>query len=306
MPDESNKNNTSVEGSEPPANQQTPPPPVQAAPLAPHTPQTPASPPSNANGKVVPMTPQAFAEYRKQERDKGAKAVRDQLDRDARQRGFKDHADLMAHAERSRQPQQPRNPQPQPQRNAMPQQPQNNNRRDDRNNRRNKNRGGSQIDTRLSHLESEKLRLTKQFNGSERKRKSLQREIDALKAEQVLREAAIRVGIVDVDYAVHLLKKDNAGKTADQLQGFDEVKYFQGLRDRYPQIFNVEERPANSGNNATPAAPPPAQSQGATPPPAAPPTKKGDDPPAVDARKMTPAAVDARLRELGVNPNAPS
>jgi hypothetical protein len=125
----------------------------------------------------------------------------------------------------------------------------------------------------------------------ERKRKEVERKLEAAEAEQALREQAIFAGVKDVNYAVHLLRRSIEGKTADELKGFDEGKFFDGLREEQPYLFGEVVRPVTTGTGSkAPQAPSPGKvTQG---------TAAGEQ---VDAKKMNDAEFKAHMVKRGLN-----
>jgi hypothetical protein len=81
----------------------------------------------------------------------------------------------------------------------------------------------------------------------ERRRKDAERRAEALEAEMAIREQAITAGVKDVDYGVSLLRRSIEGRTADELRGFDEVKFFEELRTEKPYLFGSRDVPATTG-----------------------------------------------------------
>lgn len=150
----------------------------------------------------------------------------------------------------------------------------------------------------LKRMQAENQRLleaTRRANRAKahesRKVKEMQKQLDAKEAENALRIAASRAGCQDVDYALHLLRKDMQGKTAEELATFDESKYFsETLRQKVPYIFQTEVTPAETSPDASNAAPAPA---GGKPPAPSPDTD-------TDAKKMSQQDYQALLRKRGL------
>jgi hypothetical protein len=126
------------------------------------------------------------------------------------------------------------------------------------------------------------------------RRRDLQRQIDAKDAEMALRESAVACGVRDVDYAVRLLTRHLEGRSQEEMTGFDERKFFDGLRAERPYLFGETTVPANTGTAGQSATTP-----GGTPAPK-------NQTPAInnagkfDARNMTKEQIAARLRQLGI------
>jgi hypothetical protein len=81
----------------------------------------------------------------------------------------------------------------------------------------------------------------------ERRRKDAERRAEALEAEMSIRVEAAKRGVKDVDYAVELLRRSIEGKTAEELHGFEEGKFFEDLRAEQPYLFGARDVPATTG-----------------------------------------------------------
>jgi hypothetical protein len=146
-----------------------------------------------------------------------------------------------------------------------------------------------------------------------REAKALREQLEAKEVEMKLREAAMRVGITDTDFALTLFDRHLSGLSEEQTTSFDERAFFEGLRAERPYLF------ANTATPAVPAAPPPKPSVAATtgvtassgsaggsapsPPSPATVTQRQADVGKFDATKAKPAEVQKRMQELGLNPN---
>jgi hypothetical protein len=133
---------------------------------------------------------------------------------------------------------------------------------------------------------------------ADRRAERLADELAATRAKAALREAALAVGVKDLDVAMSLMKTHL--KTLDDaaLEAFDERAYFKGLLTKRPYLAAnpddpsplvvkevVEERPAQTGP------------KGAPPPPRAPNNEAAQP---FDAMKASRAEVEARLASLGI------
>jgi hypothetical protein len=139
---------------------------------------------------------------------------------------------------------------------------------------------------------AERERLNRVNAAETRKRKEAERTADALRAEISLREAAIRAGVNDVEYAMVLVRRELTGKTQDELKVFDESKFFDGLKVTKPVLFAVENRPANTSpqvKEQPPSAPKPATV-----------VEQNPENKPVDVRKMTTAEYKAHLEKRGI------
>ncbi len=118
------------------------------------------------------------------------------------------------------------------------------------------------MERRLERSEGKNTDLSKRMRRESNARKKLRRERDALEAEMIVREVAARIGIQDVDYAMRLLTRELQGKSMEDLEGFDENKFFDGLREKHSYLFGERSQPATTGNSA-------GDSQGGAPNPGA-------------------------------------
>jgi hypothetical protein len=154
----------------------------------------------------------------------------------------------------------------------------------------------SRLQRENRRLLDEKRRLNRARAHEERQRRKLKRNLAAKDAETSLRIAAAKAGVQDVDYALHLLKNEMAGKKAEELQGFDESKWFsETLRQKHPHLYAAETRPADT-------APAPGGNGGAAPTPGSKSPAQGDGGGSkrLDARKITREEFQAELRKRGL------
>ena len=146
-----------------------------------------------------------------------------------------------------------------------------------------------------TRLLEEKKRLNRARAHEERRRRQLERELSAREAESTLRIAASRAGVQDIDYALHLLKKDMKNKSVDELASFDEKDYFSSaLRKDHPYLYATEQQPATTGVDNTQkskvgGAPAPGQRSEAS--------NGADD---MDAKKMSREDYQNLLRQRGL------
>jgi hypothetical protein len=127
----------------------------------------------------------------------------------------------------------------------------------------------------------------------EKKRRELQRQLDANEARSSLEKLAIRRGVQEVDFAMHLLQRELEGKTEKDLADFDEGVFFDRLRESRPYLFGEVVRPATTGTGAgnAPSVPKPGQVAQTV-------ATSGQ----IDARKMPSLDFHALLRKRGFNP----
>ena len=138
-------------------------------------------------------------------------------------------------------------------------------------------------------------RISQKLTSLIKENKRLQRQLDAKDAEMELRLTATRAGVRDVDYAVEMLHRKVQGKSAEELKGFDESRFFNDeLKKTAPYLYGAESQPAttSAGADAAGGAPKPADSTAAAATAAA--SKM------LDARKMPREDYDAWLRKNGL------
>lgn len=139
------------------------------------------------------------------------------------------------------------------------------------------------------------------LKASDRKGRDLQRRIDANEARGNLEKAAIVAGAKDVDYVVAKMIKALEGKTSEEVRAFDEAKFFETLKTEQPYLFGEVTRPATTGTGASGAEAgggKPAGGNGG----AAGAGGKANADGTVDVRKLNPKEFEEHLRKKGINP----
>ena len=117
-------------------------------------------------------------------------------------------------------------------------------------------------------------------------------EADNLRAEMALREHAVRAGVQDVGYALHLFVQHVDRLSLADAAKLDEGTWFQALRKTHPYLFGETVQAATTGSGAgAPPVPKPGEVASAQ-------AKNGK----VDVRKMDPAQFQEHLRKMGLNP----
>lgn len=260
----------------PPTSLQNDPPPPDAAPVV-AAPVVQPPPPQNPKRNVM-HSPNAIKAIKDEERAKAERNFQRRLDDEARQLGFKSHDDMkQAAADRRQQRQDPPPPQQQP----TQQQP----------------RTNARTDNRIAQLAEDRRKANKRAAQTEKRNRDLERDLAAKEVEWELKLIAVRQGVRDVDYAVTLIQRHTANMSPEELNAFDEEKYFRDdLRKERPYLYGEEVRPANTDPTQPPA--------GAAPNGGAPPPPKKAPPPAtsevVDAKSMTREQFEAHLRSQGL------
>lgn len=263
--------------------------------------------PMNARS-VLQIPSNAMSKIRKDERAKGAKAHQKRLDDEARAFGFESHAALIAFAqERKGRTGAPRSstasptaPTPAPRRALTPAAvptvsvsttP---------------DEGGSRVGVRRA---TEIRSRDRQLAQERKKLRRAQHDLNAERASSILRIEALRAGITDVDYALHLAREAVRRIPPAKLKNFDERRFFaETLRTSHPHLFAtpsaapVPAKPVTtgpSGGEPAPSSPTSARTNGAPQQNGQPPTSPSG---VRDYRTSTPEQVNNRLRELGLAP----
>lgn len=232
-------------------------------------------PPAPAKPKVLAIPTSAMAKIKATERERGRRLALQELNQKARAAGFGSWEELEAAAAAAKA---------QPAKVDPPQPPADQGKPDD-------NRYVKKLERDNQRL-VERVQLAARSKAeAEKARRVAEKRAMLLETEAELKLAARAAGIRDVKYAVHVLREELAKKTPEELQKFDENKFFQeDLRKMHPALYGVEVRPANTAP------------VGDTPPPGAqdvPPTNGGGK---VDATKLTTDEYHKLLRRRGLAP----
>lgn len=298
-----------------PATFDAPVPPLAPAQPAPTPPAAPAVSTDTTDGQparqVLQIPSNAMSKIRKDERAKGAKAHQKKLDDEARALGFENHAALIAFAQERKGRQGARGTSATPAPTAPAAAPA----------RRTTPATTPVVSVRSTPEEDAgrtsgrrltEIRSRDRLLAQERKKlRRTQHDLNAERAANVLRIAALRAGVTDVDYALHLARVHVRTIPPSKLKTFDENKFFaETLRESHPHLFATQAAPATpapkpattgpSGGEPAPAAPGVPRSSGA-------PAPQNGTPPAPstgprDMRHAKPEEVQARLQQLGLSP----
>lgn len=254
---------TSMPAPEPKPPEPTPAPVVTAPEPAPPEP----APTAPREGEVLTIPRRAMAKLKKEERERGRKALADELQARAVAAGFESWEDMVAAGEAAKKQGKPVTKQ-------------------------NKQKPGKQPQAQAREdLTLEELRRLNKANALEAKRrKAAEQKVQAMEAEMALRASAIRNGVQDVDYALELLRRKIRGKSAAELAEFNEDQFFGAdLKKSHPYLYTTTDAPAHTAPTSTEPAPKPA--------PTTPPTPASG---AIDARKLTPEEYNALLKKHGI------
>jgi hypothetical protein len=270
--------------------------------------QPPAAEARTVEKKVLTIPTSVMARIKQEERERGSKQALEKLNAEARALGFKNYEDLKAAAARAKA----RNASPvrteRPARDARTKRPgrdaeqeevvETSSERDAA--RKQHPRYLAKLERQNQKLLEDRKKLNRAQAYEKKQRLALQRALDAKEAEMALRIAAVRSGVQDVDFAMHLLQQEVRGKSAEQLKNFDESKFFSNLRESRPYLFAVEERPASTGAPTKTAEGPAPKTAPKTPNA----QEKGNGNGAIDAMKLTPQEFQKLLAERGyTSPN---
>lgn len=154
-------------------------------------------------------------------------------------------------------------------------------------------RKARQLERENEKLRNEREKSKRRWKAEEKRRRDLQRKLDAKDVEMQLREQAVMAGVKDVDYALRLLSRRLSGKSEDELASFDESEFFTKLKEDKPYLFGEQIVPATTGNGGSDDPPAPSSDE----------VSKTVEPGHFDARQADPKDVSKRLRELGLDPN---
>jgi hypothetical protein len=196
------------------------------------------------NGKVITIPTNAMAKIKQEERERGKRNALKERDAEARTMGFKDYEDLKRFASTKgnstqAKPQQKPAQAPVQQTTSQPVSRHN--------------------DQRIQQLQEDKRKANRARAQEEKRRKQVERQSLEMQAEMELKMIAVRCGVKDVDYAVALLKRQTTAMTKEQLNTFDEDKYFhETLRQTHPYLYGEQVLPADTSATPVQGAPPPA------------------------------------------------
>jgi hypothetical protein len=239
--------------------------------------QTPPAPREEPQ-KAITMPTAAIKRIKGESRAQGRAEREQELNAEARRQGFNSHEDMVRFAAEAR-----KNAAKKPQKPAAGDEPEQ---------RVEHPRKLAALEREVATLRSEKTQRNRRIAELEKEVKRMRRELDAKEADGLLRIAAARHGVRDVDYALHVCRTHCANKTEQELASFDEDKFFgETLLNSHPYLYSVQERPANTAPDAR--EPTPESPRNATPP-----ADPLDGP--VDATKLSPEQYQQLLRKRGL------
>lgn len=251
-----------------------------AAPLGAQAPNMQTSAPSTkTSASTVELPSSAFKRLKEEAQAKGMKKAMSELDAKAKAAGFSSFDDLFAAATKPSQakPQQRQSVERVEKEVSVTPPP--------------KKTGNATTDRERERLYREKLKLQSKLDREAMRRREALREKEALEARMALERTASRMGIRDLDYAIHLLEREISGKDEQALMDFDDRAFFEGLRGQHPYLWGETVVPATTGNatTAAPAAPRPNTV-----------TQQTSAAQQVDVKKMNRQEYEAHLRSRGL------
>jgi hypothetical protein len=246
--------------------------------------------PQRPAAKVITIPSNAMAQIKRDEREKGRKAVQLELEDRARKAGFSNLEEMEMAAKRARNQQQPRQQAP------VQITPQTANASTSVPSERNLRRAEKERDRALEEVR----KANRSRAAEEKRRKDAEKRVASMEAEMSLRTAAVRAGVRDVDYALELLRRKIQGKSPEELRAFNEEEFFaKELRGSAPYLYGVTDSPVNTQTAAT-AAPPPAKGVPSTMPAPQPGAQQNGHGDPVDARRLSGEEYSKLLSKLGV------
>jgi hypothetical protein len=227
------------------------------------------------SSKVLMIPTDAMGAIKREEREKGKKQAYEELETRAKAAGFESWAAMETALKALPKPST--KPAPEPPSAVEEAKPK-----------------ADEPDPEKIRLQQEALEAKQKAEQEAKQNQKLRNELLKQQAQNDLKLAAISAGVKDVDYALTLLKRELKGKSAEELQSFDEKKFFsETLRSSHPYLYAIEERPATTASGGANGAPPP--------------PSKGKEPiaptnGAVDARTLSRQEFDELLRKRGITP----
>lgn len=248
--------------------------------------------PPAKTSQVLTIPANTMGKIKKDERAKGALAVAKELGYESVEEMKAAHAQLKKRP--NARPQNPPRSAPQPAQGRGPSSPPP--RQGPQGNR-------PQAPTAPAH-DPERAQLGQRAARAEKQVRELKRQMLAREGEQELREAAVRAGITrseDISYALHLIERELASKSKEELDAFDENAWFANLRKRSPYLFGERVQPATTGTAGTTDAGAPPPKPGTVAAPLAPQTKTNESGNGKGAFGLSQREFQETLRRHGVH-----
>jgi len=159
-------------------------------------------------------------------------------------------------------------------------------------------RSNDQDDSGKGQWIDQKKRILARLGQEIKKRKEAEDARDKADVIKDLSIAAAYAGVRHIDFAIDMLNKQMKGKSEQELSGFDENKFFSGLKQTHPFLFHAEQQLATTAPTGSETTAPAAGSTVTV-------TQKAVDDKTIDARKLSQDEYQALLRKHGLtNPAA--
>lgn len=251
----------------------------------------PAGPQGGQNGGVLQVKHGDFKRIKEEQRARGRREAVDELDAKARAVGFESHDDALKALAALKKPAPPVVTAP-PQGAHMPK-PSKNDPDADK--------------LRMDNMRKEEERAAerKRWRQENRKNRELEMALQAKDAEMALREECYRAGVKDVDYMIRLLTRELQDKSQEEIAAYDRTKFYEAQKKERPYLFGEVVVAATTGTGGETKQGDQTQTgQGAPATPAPGAAAVGEaEKKKFDAKTAKPEEVQARLRELGLNPH---
>lgn len=236
-----------------------------ADPTAPTEPPVAEDEPTEGDPKkaLVSMPSDTITRLKKKERARGKALMLSELETDAKANGFESYEDMVSFAVKAKTKPAPTKPLA---RTAKP----------------------ADAPVVPTYTEAQLRAANTRAAEAERQARKHTKALSVMRAETGLREAAVRAGVIDTEFALHLVRAKLKTATQKELASFDERAYFDGLKATRPALFQPEVRPTTTGHTAggpsvkTPTVP-----------------KVNVEEKTVDARKLSPEEFRKRLALYG-------
>jgi len=199
-------------------------------------PAEPEAPPVG-EPKTLTIPTSSMASIKEAEREKGRKAALDELNLEAQKAGFSSWAEMAAEATKKKAtPEMPKKPVKKTATTSKKAAPE-------------AAESAPTVDVR--RLQADYQRVQQLHANEVRARKQATAQLEALQAESELRVEAVRHGVQDVDYALHLVRKSLSGQTPKDLAAFDAKKFFRAtLKSTHPTLYEATVIPATTGTES--------------------------------------------------------
>jgi hypothetical protein len=230
------------------------------------------------SGKVIHMPSDALSRIKKEHLDKGMRQAKAEFDKKLKEMGIGSIEELATFKGKAQSTEKPE---------SKSHQPANDNAR-----------GNPEHQVAFKQWSMQKKRVLERLTQETKARKRAERERDRMEVIKDLSIAAAQSGIKHIDFAIDMLNKQMKGKNEAEMAAFDEVSFFNGLKNTHPFLFHAEQQFATTGPAGSETSAPAAGSTAAVQKPAI-------EDKSIDARKLSQDEYQALLRKHGLtNPAA--